>query len=1737
MDVFELRERLVSDYRLYAESFLPIADERIRENLDRELASGLLWPDPPVQLNPAFAAGGSIDELVGEGVLHEECGRIFRVGKSGVAGEPLRLHRHQADAIREAAKDRSFVLTTGTGSGKSLSYVIPAVDHALRQGPRDGRLKALIVYPMNALANSQMGELEKFLSHGYPEGRGPVSFARFTGQESDEEREAIRAHPPDIVLTNYVMLEYILTRPKDRRLIDRAGDLRYLVLDELHTYRGRQGADVSLLARRVRAACGSPTLRMVGTSATLAGAGSFAAQREEVAGVASRIFGVPVLPESVIGETLRAETEEADLGDPDFLAALTERVGSGAAPAEREPLLADPLVRWIERTLGIRWNEEDQRIERQEPIPISGEDGASEKLAAATGLPAERCEEALRETLLAGSRAKEDGRPAPVFAFRLHQFLSGGATLSASLDPEEERHLSSSGQQFVPGDKGRALLPLSFCRECGQEYYCVREIAESGGTFVPRQISDHSAEGDERDGFLYLSSTAPWPSDETVLDRVPSDWLDPDSRTLRKSQRRYLPAPVVVNRLGVRDSEGIEGVFLPAPFRFCLACGVSYGARLRSDFSKLAGLGAGGRSTSTDILGLSTLDHLRGEGVEGARRKILSFTDNRQDASLQAGHFNDFVEVSLLRSAVYKAALAAGEDGLDYTEVAPRALAETGLGPADFAVNPDLKGGAKAQRERAMNEVLAYRIYADQARWRLTSPNLEQTGLVEIGYAHLDECAGDEEEFGRDLPDWFSSPDGERAAHPALADAEPGVRARVARVLLDFMRRELALSADQLDRPSQEAMAAKSRQHLVDPWSIEEHEELSYASILYPRPRGREGDSRSGVFLSPRGAFGSFLRRPGTFPHLEGRLSLDEAAATIAGLLNALQTYGLVGIAAEPEGEDDVPGFQVQVSELRWIARDGTRAFRDELRIPSGSSAGSRTNPFFVGLYRSLAGSGGAQVSGREHTAQVPAEIRAEREERFRSGELPLLFCSPTMELGVDIAELNVVNLRNVPPTPANYAQRSGRAGRGGDPALVYTYCSSWSNHDSYFFRRPNLMVSGKVAPPALDLANEDLLRAHVNAIWLAETEAGLGKSMTDVLDAEGPEPTLAIHAHIAEQLTDRGARERAKRRAEAVLATLGEDLADTDWHHEEWVEATLGDAFGAFDRACERWRDLFRAAHAAAKANHAIILDQSKSSRSRQEARRLRREAESQLELLGAKVGEGYQGDFYPYRYFAGEGFLPGYNFPRLPLSAFIPARRRRGDGDGDDFLSRPRFLAINEYGPRSVIYHEGSRYDVNRVILPAAEADGVPLARAKSCPECGYLHEILDGDGLDLCERCHAELGAATGNLLRLQNVTTRRRDRISSNEEERQRLGFEIRTSARFNPRRLRSGEVVGADGEKLATIQYGGGATIWRVNRGWSRRADKAVVGFQLDFANGHWEKNQSAAEPDPDPDEPFGSSRVRRVIPYVEDRRNALLFDPCRGIVGDAAMASLETALKQGIQTVFQLEDSELAVEPLPERDDRRLLLLYEASEGGAGVLRRLLDPGRLAAVAEAALGICHFDPETGADRGAELPGEGCETACYDCLLGYSNQRDHRLIDRHLVRDFLLELRRAGVEAEAGERTPAELAEELKARCDSELEKRFLDLLVDQGRRLPTHAQLLIEAERARPDFTYLGEHMPVAVFVDGPHHDDGFVAEKDRETRARLEDAGYQVIVFRHDDGWPEILDRHPSVFGDPGRR
>ncbi|WP_005031678.1 DEAD/DEAH box helicase [Holophaga foetida] len=326
MDIFQYRDNLLGDYASYVKGFLEVQDADVEKFINTRLDGGFLWPDPLVQLNPAFLPGPTIEQLVKDGRLDPVCAQIFQRGKTveSPTGQTLTLHCHQEAALRCAEEGVNYVLTTGTGSGKSLTYILPIVDHVLKTGSGKG-IQAIVVYPMNALANSQLGEMQKFLGHGFPADQPPVRFARYTGQ--DQERDEILNNPPDVLLTNYVMLELILTRPKERNhLVKAAEGLKFLVLDELHTYRGRQGADVSMLVRRLRETLKAKDVICVGTSATMGSGATIAEIREDVADVASRLFGAPVKPEHVIGESLRRITTPVDLADPAVQAALKARV-------------------------------------------------------------------------------------------------------------------------------------------------------------------------------------------------------------------------------------------------------------------------------------------------------------------------------------------------------------------------------------------------------------------------------------------------------------------------------------------------------------------------------------------------------------------------------------------------------------------------------------------------------------------------------------------------------------------------------------------------------------------------------------------------------------------------------------------------------------------------------------------------------------------------------------------------------------------------------------------------------------------------------------------------------------------------------------------------------------------------------------------------------------------------------------------------------------------------------------------------------------------------------------------------------------------------------------------------------------------------------------------------------------------------------------------------------------------
>jgi ATP-dependent helicase YprA (DUF1998 family)/very-short-patch-repair endonuclease len=1727
MDVFDLHKTVIKDYAEYTKSFIRIGDKRIRQAVDQAVDEGLLWPEPLLQLNPAFEPGDSIDGLVSEGVLHEECDRIFRIkSEQDQVGKPLRLHRHQSEAIRIAARGEPYVLTTGTGSGKSLSYIIPVVDHVLRSGSGEG-IKAIVVYPMNALANSQQDELAKFLHLGYDDGSSPVTFHRYTGQERGEDRERVLNKPPDILLTNYVMLELILTRINERHLIRQASDLRFLVLDELHTYRGRQGADVSMLVRRCREAFSGNNMICVGTSATMVSEGDSTKQMKTVAEVATKVFGTDVPESNVIGETLQRTTDEFDYSDMSIKQQLKTVVESGEVPSDFASLKSNVLASWIESTFGIDREVATNKLIRQRPQTIGGEGDAGDALQHLSGCKDGTATQAIERYLQAGNanEARNPDNGFPLFAFRLHQFITRGDTAWGSLENEQARSLTLRGQQFVPGDREKILLPFVFCRECGQPYYRVERPQDlDTDPFRPRERYSRVCEEGYEAGYIYISSENPWPEhEEDILQSVPNDWLeerDDGSSRIRRAREKWVPQRIRLGANGRTGDEGITAAYMPAPFRFCLnpKCRVSYGFRQSGDSIKLATIGVDGRSTATTILALAAILRLRADDdLERIARKLLSFTDNRQDASLQAGHFNDFVEVGLIRSAVYRAMMLKGE-GLEYDELVQKVEQAMSL-PIDlYGEDPELRGQALEMTKRALRSVLRYFLYRDmEAGWRVTSPNLEQCGLLKFEYLSLDDVASDDE-FWK-----------ERGVHDELVAASHEQRRRMITVLLDHLRRNLIIKEDSLTPIHQERISEQSCQRLkeLSPWRIEDPSTMVRGGIAWPRSRGPK-ERAEDLFLSAQSNFGMFLNRRGNLPLLNGSLSLDVRTVIIRDLLDGLRVWGLVEDVRSATEEDGVPGYQVPSSIMRWNPGDGTEPIVDPLKVTEASAAITNTNSYFVAFYKSFVDFG-AGLEAREHTAQVDSKDRQERETRFKEGELPLLFCSPTMELGIDIKQLNVVNMRNVPPNPANYAQRSGRAGRSGQPAFVYTYCSGFSPHDQYYFKRPAQMVAGSVTEPRIDLLNRDLVRAHIHAVWLAEAELNLGSTLTELLLVSEEDLSLPLRENVEQALQHAPTRLKALSTAKRLLESIR--LQDAPWYREEWVEEVLAQIPQSFNAACNRWRSLYKSAVQQRLVQNRIIGDHTRSAPDRDRAKRLRGQSESQIHLL-TNAKSAFEGDFYSYRYFASEGFLPGYNFPRLPLSAFIPGRRgRRGR---DEFLSRPRFLAISEFGPRAMIYHEGARYEINKVNLAFDEqSEELTKFVMRTCSACGYGHRQINGILPDLCESCSQPLQATdeVREMVLLQNVTAKRRERITSDDEERQRVGYELKTTFRFGDQDgeldARTAEIKAGE-QPIGTMTYGDAARIWRINLGWRRRKDQGQRGFVLDVERGYWESNKTAEQNDPS--DPM-SKRLDRVVPFVEDYRNALVvrFEEQHDLT---TMASLQSALKQAIQQIYQLEPSELAAEPLPDKDDRRALLFYEASEGGAGVLRQLVDDrAALARVARQAIEICHFDPETLEDQGHEVGhGEGCEAACYDCLLDYFNQPDHLNLDRKVAVAALRQLAGAVVEPSSGVASRSDRLAQFYQVCDSGLERKWLKDLEDRHLAIPTHAQRLIQSPMTRADFFY--ERDRAVIYIDGPPHDTPEQKADDERLSNGLLDAGYLVIRFHHQADWGEVFKRHPDIFG-----
>lgn len=1716
MDVLGTHSRVVDDYAKYIQSFLNIIDPQIRSAVEARLSEGRLWPEPLLQFNPAFESAGTVAEVAAKGIVHPDLVSILK-GYS--------LYKHQVDAIQLGTAGRDFILTSGTGSGKSLTYIATIFNDLLTK-PAVGGICAVIVYPMNALINSQFEEFRRY-QENYEKATGqafPITFGQYTGQEKQDTRDSMRENPPHVLLTNYMMLELLLTRTAEQTIRDSIYEhLQYLVFDELHTYRGRQGADVAMLIRRIQAQC-KHKLVCVGTSATMASGGDVAQQKQQIAGVASVLFGRPFLASQVVNESL-APSLGGKLERPD-VAALRKAVQAGIdCRASLDVLCANPLGKWLESSIALA--EAPTGLVRGRPQTLTE---VVQRLASDAAVDAPIAKQALGDLLRWISNVNQSlqdaGQRYTVLPFKLHQFISQTGSVYTTLDQDENRFVTLEPGFFKSDeDNKKPIFPNVFSRSSGHAFICATRV---GDRLVPREFRESSDEEDGgQDGYLIVGDDV-W-DDREDLTFLPDTWLNrgrngPDTR-----KRAFFPVRLYFDETGrCSETETLKwwGWFMKAPLLFDPTAGVFFDTKT-NEGTKLTKLGSEGRSTSTTITTFSILNRLSDAGYELRSQKLISFTDNRQDAALQAGHFNDFVQVVRLRAGIHRAVANAGDDGLTFERLGPTifsALKLPFIEYANRADEPELPN-IKRSYDEQFQTFLLYRALGDLRRsWRIVLPNLEQCALLDVGYVDLTEVAA-QGKYWENVP--------------ILDELELDDRLLFLTAILDFFRLEYALhSENYLTHSKLREHEKLFREKLRSPWTLDPNETLRepFYMRLEALHRSAKVASKS---MGPASGLGKFIKLFVKQRELDVELRGDHYGVFIRTLLKKLEGADyLASQSAKGENNESITLYRLRIEKILWRPGDLETVKADLIKRRSYKQQAPKPNRFFQDLYqRDFAAA--KRLRAEDHTGQLGVAERRDREERFRaewfldpeksipdlprirSQSISALFCSPTMELGIDIGGLSVVHLRNAPPNPANYAQRAGRAGRGGQGALVFTYCSTYSPHDRHYFSRQVDLVAGVVQAPRLDLANRELLQTHLNA--LAISEVGLpglesGESgrpaVARFIDEEKHELPLLPAVRAGLQL-GAATKERVRAGFQRVIKDFEPTLEEkaAHWFTDAWSEKTLQALPDNLDRAIERWRVLYHSARSTLdKATQKIQSGTlSLGSDEYRKYKRAQDQATRQLDLL-RNQGGGFSelSEFYPYRYLAAEGFLPGYNFTRLPLRVFLPTADTHGE-----FISRPRSIALREFGPLNIIYYSGRKYQVRQLVVQEPDA---ALTEAKISTKAGYF---LVGDQLQLeiCPISSVSLADKTNklhlhNLLEMAESRAEEVDRISCEEEERASRGFEIKTYFSIDggdvDRVQRARLKVATDA--MVNLMFVPAARLVHVSEKWR---SQSIDGFPMGMVSGEWR----ASVPEANDQQ---REEYRRVHLWTSNLADALYIVPVQPLgLTPEGVITLQYALKRAIEQVFQVESNEVGVISVGDPKAPNILL-YESAEGSLGILSRFVeDIDAFRAVVEQARTLCRFDA-------SDYKGP----ASYDDLLSYYNQRDHQTIDRHLIQDALAKLALCELEIQTNKSycSYEEQYTTLLKNLDpsSSTERKFIEHLHANGLRLPDAAQKSVDGLYVRPDFYY---EPRIWIFCDGTPHDDPSVQADDAAKRQAILARGDEVWIYYYKDNLAAKVAARPDIF------
>jgi len=1568
MQPLALAQDICADYRRYIETTFPILDSELRRQIDEKITSEfLLWKGPYVSLSRPFTMGASVADLAREGVLLPATASIF---------SSWGLYDHQDRAVRLLAIGKQTIVASSTGSGKTEAFLIPIIDYCLRHKATPG-VKAVLMYPMNALANDQLKRLRHLLK-----GTG-ITFARYTGDtqrndaavgeqpedipaEEHLSRESIQAEPPDILLTNYVMLELLLVRREDQRIF-RHQQMRYLVLDEVHTYGGARGIEVGCLIRRFKEHVGRSDggLVCVGTSATVKGD-----DVGEVASFASKLFAEAFTTESIILEHF---DEPEPLQNPYWPQPpqLDEHLLQHFDPVDEPASLmlaqqlcgrAVPPGNTLEERLGLllQANGLLRLLESFLSIPRSMDELSAylEQQPERHGVPQRILVAEITAYLLLGSLATT--QKGPLLRPKVHMLYRGLEGFTRCLNCS---HVWESGIDLCPECQGHCL-PVEVCRSCGQDFW--RGMTD-------RDITPRDDPADTRH---YQPSRSGIPH---VYSLEPDDLPDSSPRTLHLTvaiqhtiqvtededegeeepagvsasvdDSANRPQPTTLNSIFVCGQCGQATLEMPSGMQCVNGCDSQVMAMLyhRGRITQCpACLGRYGAREVVTTFGTSVaasvavLTSALMKRLDKRERRMLIFTDNRQDAAFQAGYLSDKHGQFTKRQLIYQVVYDEGQLGH-----AAVGLADLPTLVYTYGVRLGLFPAARREHEREERiREETWPILAEFARGGSRRVSLEGLGLMRAQYHALREELAESTD-AKEITQRYG----------LTTDELYGLCS----TMLDEMRTRRAL-----DHPL-----------LITPIQFREEKVEGFDRDLRPVGYGMASVRRGHAYkilpvttrVSSPSQFQVYLRK---VLRLRDNADAIEPVQQIVGLL---QELGYLQRTTIGKAEDHQQALMVdhQRIELALLGegegyecnacrRVYTYSVRDV--CPATRCAGTlqpfqpKQDNYYVHNYleRQL-----IQVTPHEHSGQLDGQSRQRYEDAFRSGEVNVLVCTPTLELGVDIGDLPTVMMRNIPPSPANYAQRSGRAGRAERIALITAFAQH-RGHDSYYYDRPADMIRGVVRAPIFGFDNQRIIRRHLHALILEKLTAQFPPVLGQVVDDN--DRLIGIQPLINELTQRRSAIQRAVADAFARDTHAG----GLPWLTSDYVGSVI-DAFpAALSRAFNPW--------IIERQSVLHALDEMPTRRATLEQQKRRQV----LELLLYKL-ESDPLRAYPLSYLARQGFLPAYAFVGDQFR-MIPF------GESRDPLMRSQDVGIVEFAPGNLVYCDGNVYsiiglDVQRSDAPESDTQyGI-------CQRCGYA---TLSQTAQYCESCERELERYSFLEARsFLGVVTRT---ISAAEESRAREGYAVQE---YLVNQGASGERrIGPAGFDLT---YHRNTTIFVANTGFvSSTNRRGPMGFEICVSCGHWK----------DPHQEGWEQRHRRncsgmVRPFhlayrLETDVLEIDLPGMPGAEGDAVdlekyRVTLRNALVLGANLALQTEESEIGgFEREVSRGDllQPQIVLYDDVPGGAGYVESL--SRRLSQAAAAAL--------------ERLNDCTCLDSCYRCLRSYYNQLEHKLLDKRLVIETL-----------------------------------------------------------------------------------------------------------------------------------